>query len=67
MGFRADLFAVDRALLSHCGRRTTLAEVEVEVKAFSAFLDYGFLRRRCHLRMSGHRLKRFAARYLPPR
>ena len=65
-GFRAECFAVDRALLDYCGRLTSLRQIDAELAEFSNFGNRGFARRVCRLRVSGRRLKKLAAAHLPP-
>ena len=65
-GHRAERFSADRALIAYCGRLTSLHQIDAELAEFSALVNRSFVRRSCRLRVSGRRLKKLAAEYLPP-
>jgi hypothetical protein len=65
-GRGAEYFEVDRALITYCGRLTSLRQIDQELKEFASLRNRGFLRRQCRIRVSGRRLRRLAARCLGP-
>lgn len=65
-GRGAECFDADRALITYCGRLTSLRQIDQELTEFASLRNRGFLRRQCRIRVSGRRLKRLAARCVAP-
>ena len=65
-GRRAEYFEADRALITYCGRLTSLRQIDQELMEFASLRNRGFFRRQCRIRVSGRRLKRLAARCVGP-
>jgi hypothetical protein len=65
-GLNARFFAADRELLSGVSRAVNMSQVREEIRDY--FLDSqnrGWLHNVANIRVSTHRLKRLAKRYLP--
>lgn len=65
-GRRVECFEADRALITYCGRLTSLSQIDQELVEFASLRNRGFLRRQCRIRVSGRRLKRLAAQCVGP-